>query len=114
MTDLVEAGQQSWAKRTEQGRVGVRRSAEPQPVLDEKALLRDAARRLLCSGQLSTAELNRVLAMSNDHKPHPWTRSWVRSILIGFAIFAVWLIAGIATYQESPGDTPIIVALFSK
>ena len=48
--------------------------------------------------------------MSGDYKPH----SWVRSILIGLAIFAAWLIVGVATYQESPDDTPAIVALFSK
>ena len=51
-----------------------------------------------------------VLAMIGDQKPH----FWVRSVLIGCAIFAAWLIVGVATYQESPDDTPIIVALFSK
>ncbi len=56
--------------------------------------------------------LNRVqvLAMYGNQKPH----SWMRSILIGFAIFAAWLIVGVATYQESPDDTPMIVSLFSK
>jgi hypothetical protein len=48
--------------------------------------------------------------MSGDYKPH----SWARSILIGLAIFAAWLIVGVATYQESPDDTPAIVSLFSK
>jgi multisubunit Na+/H+ antiporter MnhC subunit len=48
--------------------------------------------------------------MSGDHKPH----SWVRSILIGFAIFAVWLVVSVATYQESPDDTPAIVSQLSK
>jgi hypothetical protein len=51
-----------------------------------------------------------VLAMSGDQKPH----SWARSILIGFAIFAVWLVVSMTTYQERPDDTPIIVSLFSK
>jgi hypothetical protein len=32
----------------------------------------------------------------------------------GAAMFVAWLIVGMATYQESPDDTPIIVALFSK
>ena len=52
----------------------------------------------------------RVRAVTNDQKPH----SWVRSILIGFAIFAAWFVVGVATYQESPDDTPMIVSLFSK
>jgi hypothetical protein len=51
-----------------------------------------------------------VLAMSGDHKPH----SWVRSVLIGCAILAAWLVVTVATYQESPDDTPMIVSLFSK
>jgi hypothetical protein len=51
-----------------------------------------------------------VRAMSGDRKPH----SFVRSILIGSAIFATWLIVGVATYQESSDDTPMIVSLFSK
>jgi hypothetical protein len=51
-----------------------------------------------------------VRAMSGHRKPH----SFVRSILIGSAIFAAWLIVGVATYQESSDDTPMIVSLFSK
>ena len=82
--------------------------AQPQLVLDEKALLRDAARRLLCRGQLSTDELYREFTRSNDYKPHSRTRSLVRPILIGLAVFAVWFVASIATYQENPGDMPTI------
>jgi hypothetical protein len=52
----------------------------------------------------------RVLAMSGDHKQ----RRWIRSILIGFAIFAAWLVVAVATYQEGPDDAPMIVSLFSK
>jgi len=32
--------------------------------------------------------------------------------LLSFAIFAAWLVVAIATYQESPGDMPTIMALF--
>jgi hypothetical protein len=34
--------------------------------------------------------------------------------LIGLAVFALWLVISVATYQESPDDRPMIVALFSK
>jgi hypothetical protein len=40
--------------------------------------------------------------------------SWVRSLLIGLAVFAGWLVVAVTTYQESPDDRPMIVALFSK
>jgi hypothetical protein len=35
-------------------------------------------------------------------------------MLIGGAMFALWLLVSVATYQESPDDTPMIVSLFSK
>jgi hypothetical protein len=81
---------------------------------DQKALLREAARRALSSNRLSTAELSRELsravAMSNDRK----SNAWVRSILIGFAIFSAWLVVGIATYQDGSDEVPTIMALFSR
>jgi len=48
--------------------------------------------------------------MARNLKP----RSWLRSALIGLAIFAGWLIVAVATYQDGPEDTPTIMALFSK
>jgi hypothetical protein len=33
---------------------------------------------------------------AGDHKPH----SWVRSLLIGLAVFAGWLVVAVTTYQE--------------
>ena len=48
--------------------------------------------------------------MSQWPSPH----AWVRSVLIGLAVFVGWLVVSVATYQESPDDTPVIVALFSK
>jgi len=77
-------------------------------------LLRDAARRALSRGQLSTDGLYRELAGSNDHKPHSRTRSLVRPILIGLAVFAVWLVVSVVTFQENPGDMPAIMALFTE
>jgi ABC-type transporter Mla subunit MlaD len=44
----------------------------------------------------------------------PSPHAWVRSVLIGLAVFAAWLVLSVATYQEGPDDTPVIVALFSK
>jgi hypothetical protein len=35
-------------------------------------------------------------------------------MLIGVAVFALWLVISMATYQESPEDTPVILSLFSK
>jgi hypothetical protein len=35
-------------------------------------------------------------------------------MLIGVAVFALWLLVSVATYQESPDDRPMIVSLFSK
>jgi hypothetical protein len=35
-------------------------------------------------------------------------------MLIGLAVFALWLLVSAATHQESPEDTPMIVSLFSK
>jgi len=43
----------------------------------------------------------------NRSRAHP---TW--PILLTFAIFAAWLVVAIATYQESPGDMPTIMALF--
>ena len=45
--------------------------------------------------------------MPGDHKLHSW-------VLIGLAVFAGWLVVAVTTYQESPDDRPMIVALFSK
>jgi hypothetical protein len=112
--------QESWAKRNQLRLVEVDSSAAespgapPQCVLDEKALLRDAARQLLSRGQLSTGELYRELARSNDYKPHSRARSLVRPILIGLAVFAVWFVVSVMTFQENSGDMPAIMALFTE
>lgn len=118
MSDQVAVARESLSERNANRSISEldsvpKRPVWPQPTLDEKALVRDAARRLLCSGQLSTAELYRELARSNDDKPRSWTRSFVRRLVIGLAAFAVWFAASIAIYQENPGDIPTIVALFS-
>jgi len=120
MSHQIAVDRENWAKRNPPRLVEVKSSAAKSPgapsqlVFDEKALLRDAARRLLCKVQLSTDELYRELARSNDYKPHSRTRSLVRPILIGLAVFAVWLLASIAIYQENPGDMPTIMTLFSE
>jgi hypothetical protein len=119
MRHQIAVDRENWAKRNPLRLVevdsgpGKRSGAPPQSVLDEKALLRDAARRLLCRGRLSTDALYRELARSNDYKPRSRTRSLVRPIF-GLAVFAVWLVASVVTYQENTGDTPTIMALFSK
>ena len=48
--------------------------------------------------------------MSRLPSPH----AWGRLMLIGLAVFALWLLVSVATYQESPEDMPIIVSLLSK
>ena len=48
--------------------------------------------------------------MSRLPSPH----AWERLMLIGLAVFALWLVVNVATYQESPDDTPMIVSLFSR
>ena len=40
--------------------------------------------------------------------------AWKRLMLIGLAVFALRLVVSVATYQESPDDTPMVVALFLK
>jgi len=35
-------------------------------------------------------------------------------MLIGVAMFALWLLVSVATYQDSPDDRPMIVSLFSE
>ena len=112
--------QENWAKRNQlrlvenDSSAAKRPGAPPQLVLDEKALLRDAARRSLSRGQLSTDALYRELAGSNDYKPHSRTRSLVRPILIGLAVFALWLVVSVVTFQENPGDMPAVMALFTE
>jgi hypothetical protein len=44
----------------------------------------------------------------------PSPHAWGRLMLIGLAVFALWLLVSVATYQESPDDTPMIASLFSK
>jgi len=44
--------------------------------------------------------------------PSPHARG--RPMLIGLVVFAAWRVVAVATYQENPDDTPMIVALFSK
>ena len=48
--------------------------------------------------------------MSRLPSPH----AWGRPMLIGLAVFALWLVVSVAIYQEGPDDTPMIVSLFSK
>jgi hypothetical protein len=51
-----------------------------------------------------------VRAVTDEQKLH----SWIRSILICFALFAAWFALSVATYQDSANDMPMIVSLFSK
>ena len=53
---------------------------------------------------------NFIKKVSRLPSPH----AWGRPMLIGLAVFALWLVISVATYQESPEDTPIIVSLLSK
>jgi hypothetical protein len=120
MSHQVAVDRESWAQRNTLRLVEVDCSAakspgaSPQLVLLEKALLRDAARRCLSRGQLSTDELYQELARSNDYKPHSRARSLVRPILIGLAVFAVWFVVSVMTFQENSGDMPAIMALFTE
>jgi hypothetical protein len=72
---------------------------------DQKAPQRDAARRLLDLGQLSTDHLSEVLANRMRRK-----RRRARLIVICLATIAALLLVGVATYQVMPGRA----ALFSK
>jgi hypothetical protein len=41
-------------------------------------------------------------------------RSWLRTIAISLAVFAVWFALGILTYQNGPDDKALIVSLLSE
>jgi hypothetical protein len=88
-----------------------KRSSRPVVPAADKDQLRDAARRLLDSGQLSTAELSQVPAepKSKASASVRKRRVW-RPISIGLAILAVSLLVAIAIYQTKTGHA----TLFSK
>jgi hypothetical protein len=79
-------------------------SSRPVVLTADKDQLRDAARRLLDSGQLSTAALSRVPAESKSEASASTRkrRIW-RPISLGLAILAASLLIGIATYQTKTG-----------